>query len=432
MTPPKAPTPTRSRERGQTLPLIAVMMLTLLCFLGLVIDVGNAYRVRDALQASADAAAAAGAGTLTMSYPASSANAVSAAKGYTSAIGGKNAIKGVPAASVVQTVNTSCVQSTTAVPCTTANTVTVTETASVPTYFLSLLGFNTLTMSATAQACSPCNELPLDIELVIDRTGSMANDNKMTNMRSGLLNGFLPGLDSTNDSVGLTVLPPDVNGTSDVCQAAGNSNYDSANPTYTVVPLSDDYMSSPGTLDTTSTLIKDIKCLKPGGATDYADALEAGYAALQAQGRTGVQKVIVLLSDGAANIGQNCDDVVTTTTTGSGHNRHTTTTTTKDPDVHCMQPCQTAVNDANSYTAAGVLVYSILYGDQSDAPYCQDYDGDNEQPRITPQTAMENIAGVNKVTGASNYFEEPDPTDLTGIFQQISADMAAGTSRITG
>ena len=54
------------------------------------------------------------------------------------------------------------------------------------------------------------------------------------------------------------------------------------------------------------------------------------------------------------------------------------------------------------------------------------------QPKITPQTAMENIAGVNKVTGASNYFEEPDPTDLTGIFQQISADMAAGTSRITG
>ena len=81
MTPPKAPTPTRFRERGQTLPLIAVMMLTLLCFLGLVIDVGNAYRVRDALQASADAAAAAGAGTLTMTYPASSANAVSAAKG---------------------------------------------------------------------------------------------------------------------------------------------------------------------------------------------------------------------------------------------------------------------------------------------------------------------------------------------------------------
>ena len=79
-----------------------------------------------------------------------------------------------------------------------------------------------------------------------------------------------------------------------------------------------------------------------------------------------------------------------------------------------------------------MLVYSILYGDQSDAPYCQDYDGDNESPQITPQTAMEEIAGTNSVTGASNYFEDPDPTDLVGIFQQISADMSAGTSRITG
>ena len=356
MTPPNAPNPSR-RERGQTLPLIAVMMLSLLCFLGLVIDLGNAYRVKDALQASADAAAAAGAGTLTMTYPASTANAINAAKTYTSATGGKNTITGVPAANVAQTITTSCVQSTTAVPCTTANTVSVSETASVPTYFLRLLGFNTLTMTSTAQACSPCNELPLDIELVIDRTGSMADDSKMTNLRSGLLNGFLPGLDNTNDSVGLTVLPPDVNGTNDVCQAADDSNYDSNNPTYTVVPLNDDYMSSPGVLDNTSTLVKDIKCLKPGGATDYADAMEAGYASVMAQGRTGVQKVIVLLSDGAANIGQNCDDVVTTTTTGSGshaHHHHDH----QGSGSHCIQPCQSAVNDAGRVQGgrrAGVL-----------------------------------------------------------------------------
>ncbi len=40
----------------------------------------DAYRVKDALQASADAAAAAGAGTLTMTYPANTANAIGAAK----------------------------------------------------------------------------------------------------------------------------------------------------------------------------------------------------------------------------------------------------------------------------------------------------------------------------------------------------------------
>ena len=199
-----------------------------------------------------------------------------------------------------------------------------------------------------------------------------------------------------------------------------------------MVPLTDDYMSSPGVLDTSSTLVKDINCIQPGGGTAYTGALNAGYAALQAQGRTGVQKVIVLLADGAANTGPNCQDVVTTTTTGSGNHKKTVTTTTKDQDPECIQPCQSAVNAAASYKQAGVLVYTILYGDQSDVPYCEDYDGDKEVPTITPQQAMADIAGTNKVTGASDYYDDPDPTDLTGIFQEISADMSAGTSRIVG
>ncbi len=430
-----SPAPNDS-QRGQTLPLIATMMLLLLVFAGLVVDVGNAYRVKDALQASADAAAAAGAGTLTATYPANSPNAIAAAKTFTSATGGKNTITGVPPGNVSQTVTATCVQSNSTVPCTTANTVTVSESASVPTYFLSLLGINSIKITSQASACSPCNELPLDIELVIDRTGSMADDNKMDNLQSTLINGFLPGLDATNDSVGLTVFPPDVNGTSDVCRASsGNANssaYDANNPTYSVVPLSNDYQTSPGTLNKSSTLVRDINCLQPGGATAYADALEAGYAQLQTNGRAGVQKVIVLLSDGAANTGPNCQDVTTTTTTGSGRNKKTVTTTTKDQDPKCLTPCHAAINDATGYKNSKVLIYTILYGDQSDAPYCLDYSNkDREVPNITPQGTMQQIAGTNAVTGQLDYWADPDPTDLNGVFQEISADMAAGTSRIT-
>ena len=89
------------------------MMLLLLLFAGAVIDIGNAYRVKDALQASADAAAAAGAGNLTATYPSNAANAVAAAKTFTSATGGRNSMDGVPAANVSQSVTTSRVQTNT-------------------------------------------------------------------------------------------------------------------------------------------------------------------------------------------------------------------------------------------------------------------------------------------------------------------------------
>ena len=177
------------------------------------IDLGNAYRVQQALQASTDASAAAGAGQLTMTFPPIGANAIAAAQKYGSQSGGSNPITGVPAGNVTQTVTASCVAQGT-FTCTYPNTVTVDETANVPTYLLRLLGFNTISLKAHAQACSPCGEVPLDIMLVLDRTGSMASDSKLANLKIGLLQGFLPGLDPTADNVGLAVLPPDMNGTS--------------------------------------------------------------------------------------------------------------------------------------------------------------------------------------------------------------------------
>jgi Flp pilus assembly protein TadG len=408
-------------EGGQTLPLIAVFIVMLIVFAGMVIDLGNAYRVQQALQASTDAAAAAGAGQLTMTYPPDTTTATKQALAFDSSTGGKNPITGVPPASVTVSVGTACNGSNSKLPCNNANTVTVTQNAAVPTFFLRVLGYNSINVSATAKACSPCNEIPLDIQLVVDRTGSMAQlggstdgQNKWQNLQQGLLQGFLPGLDSGVDNVGLTVLPPDVNGTTDVCKAASTNNYNSTNPTYTVVPLSNNYMDSSGNLITTSPLITDINCMQPGGGTDYADALEAGYAELQKDGRAGVQKVIVLLSDGAANEGQNC-----TSTVVKGK-------TVKDPDPHCMQPCQSAVNDAGGYKLNGVLIYTILYGDQAGGPACQDYTGADEVPAQQPWTAMQNIAS------SGNYFPDPDPTNLVAIFQQIASDMAKGTSRIVG
>ena len=144
--------------------------------------------------------------------------------------------------------------------------------------------------------------------------------------------------------------------------------------------------------------MSDINCMKAGGQTGYASAMEAADAELIKDGRTGVQKVMVVLSDGAANEGQAVQDTTTTV--------HRQTVITPDPDPHCMQPCQTAVNDATTYKgsagSAKVLVYTILYGDQSIGADCQTYQQNDESPAITSITAMQEMASPG------NYYPDPD------------------------
>jgi Putative Flp pilus-assembly TadE/G-like len=417
---------------GQTLPIVVAFMFTILIFAGLVIDLGNAYRVQQALQASADASAAAGAGTLTLSYPPIAANALAAAAKYGSQSGGENPISGVPAGNVTQNVTATCITQG-QFTCTYPNTVTVNETANVPTYLLKLLGFSTIQLTAHAQACSPCGEVPLDIMLVVDRTGSMAQDNKWTDLQSGLTQGFLPGLDPTEDELGLAVLPPNTSASSNTCDPSsdGQQNYNwtyttgsgrnqqsqtittakgytVANPVYDIInPMENGYMTLAGALVNSDPLVNDIQsCMQPGGSTEYADSMAAAWQELSADGRTGVQKVIVLLSDGAANTGQNCSAQPTS--------------------VDCMQPCQAGVNEAATLKAAPdkVLVYTILYGPAEDFGDCTDFTGNTESPQITPQTAMSEMASPG------NYYPDPNPANLQTIFQEIASDIAAGTSRI--
>ena len=105
-------------------------MFTILIFAGLVIDLGNAYRVQHALQASADAAAAGGAGELTMAYPPIAGNATATAQQYGSQTGGANPITGVPPRNVTENVTVDC-EAQAGFDCTNGdpNTVTVDETA---------------------------------------------------------------------------------------------------------------------------------------------------------------------------------------------------------------------------------------------------------------------------------------------------------------
>jgi Flp pilus assembly protein TadG len=390
---------------GQTLPIVVLFMLVMLLMCGAVIDLGNVYRVEQALQASADAAVAAGASSLP-----NTAAAETAARHVSSENGAQNAIPGVP--DVTATVTTDCSYS----PkfCNPANTVKVAETARVPTYFLGTIGIATIELNVEASACSPCGGLPLDVMIVLDRSGSMSGQ-KLQNAKDGI-KAFLGSMDPAINRVGLVAFQPRTGTNS--CATPSTNTYNSSAAHYLFVPLSDDYAAPAGTLRTSSPLVSAVNCVRAGGSTAYANALDAAQAELDANGREGWLPVIILLSDGAANDGPSYLPAAS---------------------PYRTQPCAHSIHIAAASKAKGVLVYTIAYdlngagaqdcfmapGAQVSATVTAGSSDTPESPAITANQALQQIASPG------NYYAQPQPLELVGIFDEISADIARGHSRLT-
>ena len=155
-----------SAECGQAIVFVALMLVILIAVVGIVVDVGMAFRTQRQLQAAADAAALAGAQKLP-----DPTLAAQTAQTFGTGPSGTNQISNV---TVAESVATACV--TTIPGCRPVNTVSVSENASIPTFFSKIVGFNSFNVKVKATACSPCGSKPVDIMLVLDRTGSMCQD----------------------------------------------------------------------------------------------------------------------------------------------------------------------------------------------------------------------------------------------------------------
>ena len=117
----------RSRERGQTLVLTALLLVALVAILALVIDGGNYYLQRRVAQNAADSGALAGARALAMGEDEAAARA--AASGYAGANGDS-----APSVSIV------------------GHTVTVTAHRTFPSFFAGIVGIRTFSVQAVASA----------------------------------------------------------------------------------------------------------------------------------------------------------------------------------------------------------------------------------------------------------------------------------------
>ena len=387
----------RNDEQGQVFVFLAVILVVLLGCAALVVDVGRAYLAKRHLQASADAAATAGA--LELPDPIAAQNY---ALNYSGRDGAKNDNNKLPGVST--TVVTKCLSF---APCSPVNAVQVEQTTVVPTIFAKVLGIDQFTIKAKATACSPCSSKPLDIMLVLDRTGSMCQTSTgqsdpsctdLENAKAGLLE-FVQYMDPTIHKIGFAVFPPRTSGGSS-CATPASSNYNSTSSVYTIVQLASNYKIG-DSLNESSTLVQRIRCQDGGGSTAYANAIEHAQAELtSSRGRPGVQNVIVFFSDGAANTGP------TYFSTTSPYRR---------------QPCRQGVTSATNIKSQGTLIYTIGYDLDAlggGANICQSYTGANESPAITAYDALRLMA-----TNGDTFFNRPNPGDLTRVYTQIAAEI---------
>ncbi len=175
----------RAQIRGSVATTVALSIVPLAITVGGGIDIANTINDRARLQDAADSAAIAAAldtsGVLATEQT-TAQNAFNANVTGTSI----QSAKGGLTVSVVNNVTT----------------MNYTATASVPTYMLGLIGISSIPINATAKSGVSINTA--EIAFVLDNTGSMADDNKMTQLKSSLDSVLASLLDSNGNNSGNT------------------------------------------------------------------------------------------------------------------------------------------------------------------------------------------------------------------------------------
>jgi Flp pilus assembly protein TadG len=437
-------------QRGAAAPIVAFALTCLIALAGYAIDMGRVLWVQRQLQASADAAALAGAAFVVTDPAAAKSTAVS----FSGLSGMKNAVRGAGSVQLVGGEPTlKCLTSFSFPPCSagagTYNGIVVSQQAVVPTYFLRILGFKTLSPVATATALAKGGAgKPLDVMVVLDTTGSMLeldpscaipNATKIQCAQAGaytLVKGLNPAL---GDKIGFMVFPglTAAGVTADTtCGGVLNTTHLApygANPIYAVVNLTNPFQPN-GKIDTTA---KPAIAVGAGGVgckgiqvaglhtagTYFADAITAAANALAADNSPNSQKVIVLLSDG---------DAAAPIIYGTPPNTFADMSPAKYPNQ-----CQQAIANARTAAAAGYWVYAVAYGAEMTGAFAtpagcaadtSNYPGVNMRG-VSPCATMQAIA-----SDASKFYADGfggsgcvgtggNSNDLVALFKSISTDL---------
>ncbi len=252
-------------RRGVAVMLTAVAMAAILPIVGLAVDVSLLFLVKAKLNAAADAAALSAARSLNLGL--TLASQITAAQTNATTFFNANfpdgylfsSNKQFPPPVIAQTGLSS-------------TTVSTTAQVDAPTYFLRIFGVNSVTVKAAGTA----SRRDVNMLMVLDRSGSLANSGSCAPMKTAAANfvtNFAPG----RDKVGLITFNTGI---------------------YTAFPISTNFLLTSGSDIVTA--INSIACV---GATNTSNAMYQAYQALKnpPAGQPLALSVIVLFTDGIPN-----------------------------------------------------------------------------------------------------------------------------------
>lgn len=297
------------------------------------------------------------------------------------------------------------------------DSMTTTVIRNADRYFAKVFNTGVMTVGAKAKACWGAATVPVDLVIVIDRSGSMSSAD-VTNAKNAA-KSVLQFYDPTLQQVAFGVLGPSyISGSGNICNTSPNVNGRgkdapvpvAANSSWVPVPFSTDFKSG-GSLNTNSLIVKTINCLETSSVgTDLANPMTAAANYLTANGRAGVKKGIIFMTDGAAK------------QSGS-------------------LPCRDANNAATAGKAAGIEVFTIAFGVESGK--CVDdesgaYSGTNGWvTKLLADMATTSTDNNNHCQSTANQTAEnadgdhflcaPRSEDLTPVFQAAAKAFAGIT-----
>ncbi|MEX2245308.1 MAG: pilus assembly protein TadG-related protein [Dehalococcoidia bacterium] len=384
-------------ERGQVLPVVALLLVLFIGMMGLAVDVGRLYVARAELVRAVDAAALAG--VLESTAPAAQTKATAYLE------------ENQPSAEVT-------------FPASTSESFKVKGTRSVGMIFMKVLGFGAVDISANATA--GFGNVRSDTVLILDATssmgdspcnGSQSNSGCPIKEAKGAANSFIDTL-----LAGST-------GYSKVGFAPYRGCYNPPRTNNSCVPTSmiQDLTTSASALHTKV----DATSASGGTGTNVCLGLYEGQSMFNGANATPgatVVKSLVILTDGdnhynSSSFGQGAPP----SECRPGSPNSSDSSSGCSPSQSSERTLDTkTVALATALEAQGVQIYVVAFGacgtsnssKPSDPGYCNGV-GNNDHDNAADRRLLKCIASSTDTTN-DHYFEVPTATDLPAVFQTIA------------